>query len=48
MDLNMLVMLRGRERTLGEYTALLGGAGLRVRRVLQTRSPFSLLEAGRD
>jgi SAM-dependent methyltransferase len=47
MDLNMLVMLRGRERTLGEYTALLDGAGLRVRRVLQTRSPFSLLEAGR-
>jgi hypothetical protein len=46
MDLNMLVMLRGRERTLGEHSALLEGAGLRVRRVLQTRSPFSLVEAG--
>lgn len=46
MDLNMLVMLRGRERTLREYEALLNGAGLRVQRVLQTRSPFSLVEAG--
>ena len=47
MDLNMLVMLRGRERTLREYEALLTEAGLRVQRVLQTRSPFSLIEAGR-
>lgn len=46
MDLNMLVMLRGRERTLREYDALLHAAGLRVGRVLQTRSPFSLIEAG--
>jgi hypothetical protein len=45
MDLNMLVMLRGRERTLREYDALLQAAGLRVGRVLQTRSPFSLIEA---
>jgi hypothetical protein len=45
MDLNMLVMLRGRERTLREYDALLHAAGLRVGRVLQTRSPFSLIEA---
>lgn len=45
MDLNMLVMLHGRERTLREHDALLQTAGLRVLRVLQTRSPFSLLEA---
>jgi len=47
MDLNMLVMLRGRERTLLEYEALLASEGLRVQRVLQTRSPLSLVEAGR-
>jgi predicted O-methyltransferase YrrM len=47
MDLNMLVMLPGRERTLREYDALLQAAGLRLGRVLQTRSPFSLLEATR-
>lgn len=47
MDLNMLVMLHGHERTLREYDALLQSAGLRVRRVMQTRSPFSLLEAVR-
>jgi hypothetical protein len=45
MDLNMLVMLPGRERTLREHDALLQAAGLRIHRVLQTRSPFSLLEA---
>jgi hypothetical protein len=47
MDLNMLVMLRGHERTLREHDVLLQAAGLRVRRVMQTRSPFSLLEASR-
>ena len=47
MDLNMLVMLRGRERTLGEYSSLLEAAGLRVLRVVQTRSPFSMVEAVR-
>lgn len=47
MDLNMLVMLRGRERTLRELDALLHAAGLRLGRVLQTRSTFSLLEATR-
>ncbi len=47
MDLNMMVMLTGRERTLAEYSSLIEGAGLRVLRVLQTRSPFSLVEAGR-
>jgi hypothetical protein len=47
MDMNMLVMLRGRERTLREYDTLLTEAGLRVERVLQTRSPFSIVEARR-
>jgi hypothetical protein len=47
MDMNMLVMLPGRERTLREYDTLLTEAGLRVERVLQTRSPFSIVEARR-
>ena len=47
MDLNMLVMLHGRERTIREYEALLASQGLRVQRVLQTRSRFSLVEAVR-
>jgi len=47
MDLNMLVMLHGRERTLREYDTLLQASGLRVRRVMQTRSPFGVIEAGR-
>jgi hypothetical protein len=45
MDLNMLVMTGGLERTAKEYETLLGRAGLRVTRVLPTASPFSLLEA---
>src|SRR5262249_483354 len=45
MDLNMLVMLTGRERTPGEFGSLLGRAGLRLERVTPTHSPFSVLEA---
>jgi ubiquinone/menaquinone biosynthesis C-methylase UbiE len=44
-DVNMLVMLGGRERTQGEYAALLERAGLRLARVVQTASDFSILEA---
>jgi hypothetical protein len=47
MDLNMLVMLPGRERTAGEYGTLLAAAGLRIDRVLQTHSPFQIIEAVR-
>jgi SAM-dependent methyltransferase len=44
-DLNMLVVLPGRERTLGEYGALLTRAGLRLNQVTSGTSPFSVIEA---
>lgn len=47
MDLNMLVLLGGRERTAEEYGTLLGGAGFRMDRVIPTHSPFSIIEATR-
>ena len=47
MDLNMLVMLPGRERTRAEYEALFASAGLRLDRFHETHSPFQLLEAVR-
>ncbi len=45
MDLNMLVMLPGRERGEAEYSALFSAAGLRLNVVRQTHSPYSLIEA---
>lgn len=47
MDLNMMVMLPGRERTLKEYKALLDRSGLKVERLLATHSPFQIIEASR-
>jgi SAM-dependent methyltransferase len=47
MDLNMLVLLGGRERTEAEYRRLLGDAGFRLERVIPTHSPFSVIEAAR-
>ncbi len=47
MDLNMLVLLGGRERTAEEYGSLLGGAGFRMERIIPTHSPFSIVEATR-
>ena len=47
MDLNMLVLLGGRERTEEEYRRLLGAAGFRLERVIPTHSPFSVIEATR-
>jgi hypothetical protein len=47
MDMNMLVMLGGRERTAGELGALLGRCGYELQRVIPTRGMFSLLEATR-
>lgn len=47
MDLNMLVLLGGRERTAEEYRSLLGGAGFRMERIIPTHSPFSIVEATR-
>lgn len=47
VDLNMLVMLPGRERTLKEYRSLLDSAGLKFERLLQTHSPFQIIEGSK-
>ena len=44
MDMNMLVMLGGRERTAAEYTALLGRCGWRVEEIIPTAGTFSVIE----
>ena len=45
MDLNMLAILGGRERTEKEYRTLLDTSGFRLERVTPTHSPFSVVEA---
>ncbi len=45
MDLNMLAVTGGRERTKDEYMRLFERAGLRLARVMPTPSPLSILEA---
>ena len=45
LDMAMLVLLGGQERTESEYEALLGKAGFRVKRIVPTNSAASLLEA---
>ena len=46
LDLTMLVMTDGgRERTAGEFAALLGDAGLSLSRIVPTESPVSVIEA---
>jgi SAM-dependent methyltransferase len=45
VDLNMLVLLPGRERTVREYADLFARARLRLDRVTGTASPFSVIEA---
>ncbi|MGH9419469.1 MAG: methyltransferase [Thermoanaerobaculia bacterium] len=47
MDMNMLVMLGGRERTAGEYSALLQRCGYNVERVIPTGGLFGVIEARR-
>ncbi len=47
MDLNMLVMLPGRERTQAQYGTLFTHAGLKLTRVSPTLTPFSVLEGRR-
>lgn len=48
MDLNMLVIAGGRERTTAEYRALLTDAGLRLARIIDTGTAVSVLECFRD
>ncbi|MFT5353503.1 MAG: hypothetical protein ACI9KE_000701 [Polyangiales bacterium] len=45
MDLNMLAMLPGRERTQQEYASLLEAAGLKFTSLIRTHSPFQIVEA---
>lgn len=45
IDLEMLAMAGGRERTEGEYAELFAKAGLRLARVVRTPSPFCVIEA---
>ena len=44
-DMQMMVMLGGRERSLEEFRALLESAGFELTRVIPTESPFQLIEA---
>jgi hypothetical protein len=44
-DINMLVTLHGRERTLPEFTQLLTETGFDAPSVVRTQSSFSILEA---
>jgi SAM-dependent methyltransferase len=47
MDINMLAILGGRERTEEEYRTLLEASGFRLERVRATHSPFSVIETSR-
>ena len=47
MDLNMLVLLGGQERTEEQFARLFAAAGFELERVIPTHSPFSVLEASR-
>ena len=44
IDLNMLVMTGGRERTEEEFRRLFGASGFRLTRTVATESPFSVIE----
>jgi hypothetical protein len=45
LDLEMLIGAAARERTAGEYGQLLNCAGFQMTRVVETASPFSIVEA---
>lgn len=45
LDIEMLVIPGGRERTLKEYESLLASAGFRLNNFIPTRSPLAILEA---
>jgi len=47
MDLNMLVMTGGRERTEAEFRKLYEDSGFRLTRIVPTESPFSVIEGER-
>ncbi len=45
LDLNMLVMLTGKERTTEEFAALFAQSGLKFHSVTPTQSPVAVIEA---
>lgn len=45
LDVNMMVMTTGRERTKSEFHALLDAAGLSINRIVPTMAPQSIIEA---
>jgi hypothetical protein len=45
IDLNMLVMNGGRERTTAEFCALLNAADYKLTRIVPTMAPQSVIEA---
>ena len=45
LDMTMLVLPGGQERTVPEYSELLGKAGFRLARVVPTESAVSVVEA---
>jgi hypothetical protein len=45
MDLHMLLLFRGRERTVGQFAALLAAAGLRLTQVTATPAGVTVIEA---
>jgi O-methyltransferase domain len=45
IDLEMLVAVGGKERTRAEWANLLGRAGFRLKRVVPTATPVSIIEA---
>ncbi len=47
IDLDMMVLTTGRERTEREYAALMRAAGLELERMLRTETPYSVLVARR-
>jgi hypothetical protein len=47
LDINMLTLTGGKERTRDEFRALFAGAGLKLARVVPTSTPLSILEGVR-
>jgi hypothetical protein len=45
IDIEMLMIRGGRERSESEFRALLASAGFELTRVIPTRSPLSVIEA---
>ncbi|WP_179382251.1 methyltransferase [Streptomyces sp. SA15] len=48
IDLTMLAMGSGKERTRSEYESLLNAAGISIDRVVSTPTPYSIIEATID